>query len=141
MSSSSKNHHGTDIEEILIVMENNSYFEKIPDLKLRFWDMFIIDALINNNDRNNNNWGLILNRDTMELRVSPVYDNGAAFYSKSSSEKISKVLEDEFKMKQVIYDSCVSAFVLNGKIINPLKYKCNKALIRILPKINLVKIK
>ena len=148
LSSSGKGNYGVDLDEILIVINNNSYFEKIPELKERFWDMFIVDAFINNNDRNNNNWGLILDHDTMNLRVSPVFDNGAAFYSKSSEEKIKGLLDDDFKMKQVIYDSCVSIFTKDGKIINPLKFiekmnndDCNKALLRVFPKINLEKIK
>lgn len=148
LSSSGKGNYGVDLDEILIVINNNSYFKKVPELKERFWDMFIVDAFINNNDRNNNNWGLILNRDTMNLRVSPVFDNGAAFYSKSSEEKIKVLLDDDFKMKQVIYDSCVSIFTKDGKIINPLKFiekmnndDCNKALLRVFPKINLEKIK
>ena len=148
LSSTSKNHSGTDLEEISIVMNNNSYFEKVPELKKLFWDMFIVDTFISNNDRNDNNWGLILNHDTMKLRASPVYDNGASFYSKSSDERIETILNDDFKMKQVIYDSSVSAFVKDGKVINPLKFiesmsnnDCNQALLRIFPKINLEKIK
>ena len=148
LSSSSNDRSGTDIDEIIIVMKNNDYFKKIPELRERFWDMFIVDAFLSNNDRNDNNWGLVLNHDTMKLRVSPVYDNGASFYSKSSDERIEFILNDDFKMKQVIYDSCVSSFIKNGKIINPLKFiesmdntECNEALIRIFPKINLEKIK
>ena len=148
LSSQSKEYNGSDLDEVLIVMNNNTYFKKVPELKNRFWDMFVIDALINNNDRNYNNWGLILNKDTMELRIPPVYDNGASFYSKSSDERIELILKEEFKIKQVIYDSCVSAFYKNGKIINPLKYiesmkneDCNQALIKIYPKIDLNKIK
>ena len=147
-SSSVKEHSGTDLDEVLIVMNNNAYFEKVPELKDRFWDMFIVDAFICNNDRNDNNWGLILNHDTMELRISPIYDNGASFYGKSSDERIEAILTDDFKIKQVIYDSCVSEFTKEGKIINPLKFiesmkneDCNKALLRIFPKINLTKIK
>ncbi len=136
------------MDETIIVMNNNKYFLTIPSLKERFWDMFIVDAFISNNDRNDNNWGLILNHDTMNLRISPIYDNGAAFYSKSSDERIASILENDFKMKQVIYDSSVSAFSKDGKIINPLKFiesmnnkDCNAALLRIFPKIDLVKIK
>lgn len=148
LSSSSKHHSGTDLDEVIIVMNNNDYFEKNPGLKTRFWDMFVVDAFISNNDRNDNNWGLILNQDTMELRIAPVYDNGAAFYSKSSDERIKSILEDDFKLKQVIYDSSVSAFLKDGKIINPLKFiekmeneDCNAAFLRIFPKIDLYKIK
>ena len=106
--------------------------------------MFIVDAFISNNDRNDNNWGLVLNHDTMTLTIPPIYDNGASFFNKSSDDKIKSILEDEIIIKQVIYDSCVSSFEYNGKIINPLKYiesmensDCNDALIRIFPKINL----
>ncbi len=147
-SSSNKEHLGTDIDEIIIVMNNNSYFAKMPELKSRFWDMFVVDALISNNDRNDNNWGLILDHNTMNLRVSPVYDNGASFYSKSSDERIESILKNKFKMKQVIYDSAVSSFIKDGKIINPLKFiekmdnkNLNEAILRVVPKIDLNKIK
>ena len=148
LSSSSNNKHGTDIDETSIIMNNNEYFKKIPTLKEHFWNMFIVDALINNNDRNDNNWGLILNQKTMNLRIAPVYDNGASFYSKTNNEKITNILNDRFKTKQVIYDNCISNFTKNGKTINSLKYienmnniDCNKALLKIFPKINLNKIK
>lgn len=137
-----------DLETILIVIENNPYFKKIPNLKLHFWDMFIIDAFINNNDRNEGNWGLILDKVTGNLRIAPVFDNGAAFYNKSNNEKLNELLNNEYKFKQAIYDSSISIFRLNGKLINPLKYiesltneDCNKALLRIIPHINLTKIK
>ena len=148
LSSSSKKRSGTDLSELLIIMDNNAYFKRIPELKERFWDMFIVDAFISNNDRNDNNWGLILNHDTMDLRIAPIYDNGAAFYSKSSDQRLESILDDEFKMKQVFYDSAVSSFTFDGKIINPLKFiesvnyeECNKALLRIFPRINLNNIK
>ena len=148
LSSTSQNRFNTDIDELMIVMNNNAYFQKVFSLKQHFWDMFIVDALINNNDRNDNNWGLILNHNTMELRLCPIFDNGASFYTKSPNERLESTLQDDFKTKQVIYDSCVSAFSRNGKVINPLKFiesmqneDCNQALLRIFPKINLEEIK
>ena len=41
----------------MIIMEHNPLFIKMPELKNWFWDMFIVDALIGNNDRNNGNLG------------------------------------------------------------------------------------
>lgn len=147
MSSSSKNTED-DLEEVNVIMNNNIYFQKIPKLKERFWDMFIIDALINNNDRNEGNWGLVLNKNTGDLRITPVYDNGAAFYNKMDKDKCNSLLSDTKKFKQTAYDSAISKFRKEGKIINPLKYiesmestDCNDALIRIVPKIDLNKIK
>lgn len=107
-----------------------------------------MDAFISNNDRNEANWGLIYDKETENLRISPVFDNGAAFYGKSDDEKLETILNDEFKFKQMVYDSSVSTFLLNENLLNPLKYiesmndeDCNQALIRIYPNINLDKIK
>ncbi len=136
-------HNNDDLEEVLFLMDNNQYFKKVPELKTRFWDMFVIDALISNNDRNEANWGLIYNKETGSLRCAPVYDNGASFYNKNSNEKLLELLKDKNKFKQVAYDTSISIFKINDKIINPLKYiesksnkDCNEAIKRIFPKIN-----
>ena len=67
---------------------------------------------------------------------------------KSDDFKIESILNNDFKFKQVAYDSSVSIYEENGRHINPLKYiqsmknsDCNKALLRIFSKINLDKIK
>ena len=147
LSSSSNLDSNHDLEEVLLIMEENPYFKSIPELKMRFWDMFVIDAFISNNDRNEGNWGLVLNKETNELRLSPVFDNGAAFYNKSNDDKLTSIYADDFKFKQSVYDSSISVYTLNGKSINPLKYiesmnneECNKAILRIVPKINMEKI-
>ncbi len=137
-----------NLEDIMELMKDNYYFKQVPELKDRFWDMFIIDALISNNDRNEANWGVIYDNATSNLRLAPVYDNGASFYSKSSDEKLESILKNEDKFYQVVYESSISIFKLNDKILNPLKLiesksikECNDALLRIYPKINLEKIK
>lgn len=147
LSSSSSLNSNHELEEVLLIMEENPYFKSIPKLKERFWDMFVIDALISNNDRNEGNWGLVLNKETNKLRISPVFDNGASFFNKSNDEKLSTIYSDDFRFKQSVYDSSVSIYQINGKRINPLKYiesmknvDCNKAVLRIIPKINIEKI-
>lgn len=148
LSSKSDINSNHNLEEVLLVMKHNSYFKSIPELKERFWDMFVIDAFVNNNDRNEGNWGLVLNKDTNKLRLSPVFDNGASFYNKSSDNRLLSICEDDFKFKQSVYDSSISIYKLYGKSINPLKYiesmendECNKAILRIVPKIDMEKIK
>lgn len=147
LSSSSSLNSNHELEEVLLIMEENPYFKSIPKLKERFWDMFVIDALISNNDRNEGNWGLVLNKETNKLRISPVFDNGASFFNKSNDEKLSTIYSDDFRFKQSVYDSSISIYQINGKRINPLKYiesmknvDCNKAVLRIIPKINIEKI-
>lgn len=148
LTSTTKLNSNHNLEEVILIMNENLYFKKIPLLKERFWDMFVIDAFINNNDRNEGNWGLVLNKESNMLKVSPVYDNGSSFYNKSSDEKLINISQDPFKFKQSVYDSSISVYKLNGKSINPVKYiesmineECNKSVLRIVPKINIDKIK
>ena len=148
LSSSSLSDNNHNLEEVLVIMDKNFYFKSIPELKGRFWDMFVIDAFISNNDRNEGNWGLVLNKKTNKLRVSPVFDNGASFYNKASDDKLLSIFNDDVKFRQVVYDSSVSIYRINDKIINPLKYiekmeneDCNSAILRMVPKIDIDKIR
>ena len=141
---SSLQNSNNEIDEILLIMEKNPYFKSITELKNRFWDMFIVDAFIGNNDRNEGNWGLILDKLTRNLRVAPVFDNGASFYNKSDDERLNSIYDDDFKFKQSAYESSVSVYRKNDKPINPLKFiesmnntDCSEALLRIFPKINM----
>ena len=143
----SSSHNLQSLEEINMVFKNNEIFKDLPELKERFWDMFVIDALIGNHDRNNGNWGILVNSQTSEMRIAPVYDNGAAFGNKLDDEKIKDLLNDEHKFKQNVYESRISSFSLNDKNVNPLKYiesmsnyDLNKAILRIVSKINKDKI-
>lgn len=101
-------------EQVLIVMNENRYFKSFPKLKERFWDMFIIDAFIGNDDRGENDWGLILNKKTNDIRLAPVFDNDSSFLSESS---------DSLKYIESMVNE-----------------DCNKALLRIIPKIDINKI-
>lgn len=137
-----------DLDEIIIVMNENPVFKHVPELKEHFWNMFIVDALIGNNDRNNGNWGIIQNVETNDMEIAPVYDNGNAFYNKATSQKIKNILSDDYKFIQSVYESRICIFSQNDKTINPLKFieraensECSEALLRIVPNINLVRIK
>lgn len=142
--SSSSSQYEIDLDEVIIVMENNPRFLELPELKNRFWDMFIVDALIGNNDRNNGNWGILVDSLTEKLELAPVYDNGASFSNNSSDNKIIKILTNEESFKMSAYESRNCAFYKNEKRINPLDYitemknqDCNKALLRLFPKISI----
>lgn len=147
-SYSSSSARMVDIDGVMIVMDNNPRFLEHPELKERFWDMFIIDALIGNNDRNNGNWGMLVDSITNKMSVAPVFGNGASFACNNDDERLKLILLDENRFNQSAYESRICTFSTGEKLINPLKYiesldntDCNKALIRIIPRINIEKIK
>lgn len=88
----------SNINEIVFQLEHNTALSAIPGAKERFWDCVVIDMLIINNDRNEDNWGVIKNRKDSSYRLAPVFDCGNCFYGKASEERILGILSDEDKL-------------------------------------------
>lgn len=100
------------LESMLAHLELNPILKDIAGIKERFWQQFIIDILINNNDRNNGNWGVILENGNYKL--APVFDNGAAFSNKLPDYKLEELLQNEIRLTQSI-DTSRTTYSLNGK--------------------------
>ena len=62
-----------DIERIFKRVENHM----AENVRQRFWDSFVVDALIGNKDRHLGNWGF-LSSDQRHLKLAPVYDCGSS---------------------------------------------------------------
>lgn len=109
------------LSEILDTINNSALFSRVSGARERFWDMFVIDALIGNPDRNNTNWGLIkkvsVDTGTMPRKritgydLAPVYDNGNSFFNKRSDAVFANriheadLLEDGFMSNESFYTS------------------------------------
>lgn len=88
----------SNINEIILQLEQNTVLKNIKNAKERFWDVVIIDMLINNNDRNEDNWGVIKNKIDNTYQLSPVYDCGNCFYGKTSDERIKEIMSNKEKL-------------------------------------------
>ena len=137
---------GTSLEEIMEVMEKQKVLDK-EELKEFFWDMFIVDAFIGNWDRHNGNWGFLYNTITDDVKLAPIYDCGSCLFPQIDEMMICEVLFNEKERNKRVYDLPTSALKLNNKRINYFDFissleneDCNKALLRIVPKIDLEKI-
>lgn len=143
---SSENGYGTELEEIINTFNELEIIDKFK-LQEHFWDMFVVDALLGNFDRHNGNWGFLVNRNTGEVEIAPVYDCASCLYPQLSEQMMSEYLENEDEINKRIYVFPNSAIKVNGQkinyydFINSLENKeCNKAIERITPRINLEKI-
>lgn len=92
--SSTGSEHYVDLEELLLHLKYNDILTKIPGIEDRFWEQAVIDIFINNNDRNNGNWGIL--RDYQgDDTLAPIFDNGACLQTKISEDKIKEQISDE----------------------------------------------
>ena len=155
MSSDLESFSGTGsetlLDEVLATLVGQEDLSSIKGSLERFWDMFVIDAFIGNNDRNNGNWGIVI-ENTGEISLAPVYDNGSAFFNKRSIEQMEKRLLDKVLMDDDSFKSvkCVYKYKgldNEGHTINPFKFMergenedCNKAIRRFMEKVDLKRI-
>lgn len=146
MIDSERSGYGTELTDILYTFSEQTSVDETV-LTTRFWDMFIVDALIGNWDRHNGNWGFLYDTATDKMELAPVYDCGSCLYPQADEKIMRLVLENENERNLRIFEIPTSAIMLNGKRIKYFDFisslqneDCNAALKRIVPKVDLVKI-
>ena len=148
-TSSSSNGRNTSLKEILEVIENHTDLANIKEtLKQYFWDIFVVDSLIGNFDRHNGNWGILVNDSTGEIKLAPVYDCGSCLCSQLTDEQMENILNNKAEVNNRIYNRPTSTIMEDEKRINYYDYisslkseDCNKSVLKIVPKIDMNKIK
>lgn len=141
-----RNGYGTELADILYTFDEQNVIDRTI-LEERFWDMFIVDALIGNWDRHNGNWGFLYDAQSDALELAPVYDCGSSLYPQADDSIMESILQDKNQMNYRIYEIPTSAIMLNGKKIKYFDFisslqnaECNAALQRIAPRIDMQKI-
>lgn len=142
----SKNGYGTELSEVLETIENQVIYDT-NKLKEFFWQMFIADSLVGNFDRHNGNWGFLINENLKSIEIAPIYDCASCLYPQLTDEMIEEIINNDEEMNARVYIFPTSSLKINDKKINYFEYisslendDCNKALLKIFPKIDLEKI-
>ena len=135
----------TEIEDIMNIIKENENLINVEDTINKFWEMFIVDSLIGNTDRHNGNWGFMKDNTTKEITFAPIYDCGSCLNPLLDDEEIKNITETEIKNLAL---NCYSCLKQNGKKISYAHYieetqntYCNNAIKKIVPKIDMEKIK
>ena len=144
LESSSSNQQGEALSDALTVIKTAPIFQNTEGLTERFWDMFVTDAFIRNNDRNNGNWGIFINADGTG-KIAPVYDNGNCLFNKRNPSVAERRILNENDIRQDALGTGVSFFTKeNEKHIHPFQYiesmeneDCNQAVLRFADKIDI----
>lgn len=135
--------YGVELSDIMSAIDTQTSFDPVV-LKKYFWDVFIVDALIGNWDRHNGNWGFLYDEQNDTLELAPIYDCGSSLYPQADEAIMTSVLNDpkemDFRIKEIPY----SAIKIDGKNIRYHNFitsmandDCNRALLRIFPKISM----
>ena len=147
MIDSERQGYGTELIDILQTIDEQTLVDR-DSLLERFWDMFIVDAFIGNWDRHNGNWGFLYDDRTDEMTLAPVYDCGSCLYPQADKKIMEAVLSAPGERNHRIYNIPLSAIMQEGKKIKYFDYissmqneDCNRALKRIIPRIDMGKIK
>lgn len=138
---------GTELSDIIDTIEKQQYVSP-KDLLDHFWDVFLVDALLGNFDRHNGNWGFLFDDITGTAEVSPVYDCGSCLLPQADETIMQQVLTQEEALNARVFQFPTSAIKKNGKKLNYYDFLmstentgCNEAVQRIVPRINMEKIK
>lgn len=130
---------GTNLVDILKVIDESNMINS-DDTKKRFFDMFIIDALIGNTDRHNGNWGFIA-KDIEDIKFSPIYDCGSCLNPMLEDNELEKLSDSDIKNLAL---NCYSVLKIDDKKINYMNYiesitddNVNNAVVRVVPNIDI----
>lgn len=108
---------GTELSDVLSTIEMQIFVD--PSIVLeRFWQMFVVDALLGNFDRHNGNWGFLVDEATGQSELAPVFDCGSCLLPQADDIIMQRCLDDENEMNARIYTFPASMLKINGKKIN-----------------------
>lgn len=106
---SSKSGHNKALLPILLSIDEQDIVP-VKELKDRFWDMFVVDALIGNFDRHTGNFGIISNEIQHTNRLAPVYDCGSSLYPAPTEQQVSAILSSNNALLERVYEFPASTY-------------------------------
>jgi hypothetical protein len=106
-----------ELDDVIGFIRNDKRVDSVLAEK-RFWDTFVIDALLGNFDRHTGNWGYLYNDDVRKMVLAPIYDCGACLYPMLSDDGMMNVLRHPEEVDVRIYNYPKAAFTYMGEKIS-----------------------
>lgn len=137
-----------ELEQVYDVIRNIDILKEIEDLAIRrYWDTFIIDALLGNFDRHKGNWGYLVDKTTGLISLAPVYDYGSSLYPMLSDDGIWNILDSPKEVCERLYVFPNAALTINNVKVSYYDMLCSgynkdciNSLLNIYENINMEKI-
>lgn len=94
--------------------------------------------------RHNSNWGILVNEETQDVRLAPVYDCGSCLFPKPRITEKQRIISDENEINNRVFVFPTSAIKIQDRKINYFDFisslqqkDCTAALKKITPRIHL----
>ena len=136
------------LEDVENIIRNHERLDIRDEAEERFWDTFVLDAFLGNFDRHCGNWGYLVNEDTHAMKLAPVYDCGGCLYPQLADHSLEHIMNHPEEMEKRIYQFPKAALQIGGQrvgyneVINSMEYPgCNRALVKIVPQIEMDRIR
>lgn len=113
-SSHNASEHLYEYSDILDMIYSNKKLINPDKAVERFWQMFVVDALLGNFDRHGYNWGYLRTLND-EYILAPVYDNGSCLFPRLNDYDIERILNNSEELDKRTYTFPTSQIKLNGK--------------------------
>lgn len=139
----STSQNALELTVILEELHKNDALARVQGLEERFWDQFVLDTFIGNQDRHTGNWGFLGTDQGIES-LAPVFDCGSCLSPLLSDDQIQRMEKSEYRNNALNVYSCYRE---NGRRIHAPNYLlaanhqgCNDAVKRIVPEIDMDRI-
>ena len=109
--------HGTELADVLSTIDLQQFVDPVA-VRRRFWEMFVVDALLGNFDRHNGNWGFLVDEATTMASLAPVFDCGSCLLPQADERIMRLMLESEDELNARIYTFPNSMLKVGGRKIN-----------------------
>ncbi len=132
------------IENVNLIIRETDLISDKADILNRFWDMFVVDALLANYDRHLDNWGVLQKKG--KVSFAPIYDCGSSLGALFSDEHMTHLLNtpSEFKNEEFNVKSCYSIAdkrIFYHEIFKTPPPELAQAIRRVVPTIDMERIK
>lgn len=102
-----------NLDWLLGLKMNHKFVISDMEYKKWIWDVFLLDMMISNFDRHENNWGFFRRCDGLYI-LAPLFDLGASFFPKFILSGSQDIYEGK-KIKNIIEFNSRSAILYGGK--------------------------